>query len=248
MTSAPPIIVHGFMLGRTPGAVDELLRQHACAVIGEGRTTDVVALASRLTPAQAAALEDPQAITALALMHAARLGEVAATMDIVPLKFGTFASSLTAMSGICDQAEPQVRAALERIAGRLEFGVRIAQIATADTVRDVKPTNGRDYLRSRVDKRAQDRRASEARQTFAAAVREVLGQVCVAQQPLSDDRASSALLLNLACLVERRGVGAFLQVAQSYACDASSLGLTLTVTGAWPAYSFVADRKVHGEE
>lgn len=245
MSSAPPFIVHGFMLGDVTPAVRELLDGDQSVVIQAGRSSDVVALASRLTLVQSETLDDPGAITELAVIHAARLGMVAATTDIVPLKFGTFASSAAALSDICDKAESQVRPALARIAGKVEFGIRISARALSDSDAPPEAVNGRDYLRSRADKRARERSALDTRLRFAADVRDGLSAVCVAQLSLSDAaRAQGALLLNDACLLDRGRTREFLSAVEAHDADANRLGLDLVVTGAWPAYSFVADSKV----
>jgi len=241
MSNELPLLVHGFMLGRTAVAFRELLKQYPSSLIEMGRATDIAALASRLTVSQSSALTDPEAVTELAVMHAARLGAVAATSDIVPLKFGTFASSVTAVSDICDGAAPQVRAALARISGKVEFGVRITVRAAPATEVAEEAESGRDYLRSRVTKRARERQSSDSRIGFAADVWAALAKTCAEQQVRSDDAVTSgALLLKAACLVERRRIDEFLAGVAAHEAEAHRLSLELVVTGAWPAFSFVA--------
>ncbi|HEX2313909.1 MAG TPA: GvpL/GvpF family gas vesicle protein [Thermomonospora sp.] len=154
-----------------------------------------------------------------------------------------------------DERRDALTAALERITGRREWGVKVyaepreePDPESQTTAHDAKP--GTSYLMRR---RAQQRRREDLTRRLAEQAEELhraLAKTAVAtrRHPPQDPRLSGRsgqMLLNMAYLVDEAEAGAFTRAVEEAA--ARSDGLRVEATGPWPAYSFIdLDEEVGG--
>ena len=183
-------------------------------------------------------------VTALALDHADVLAAIAALHDVVPLRLGTLVSGRQALADLCEAQAGAMQRVLQAIGGCVEFGVRIVRQERDESQTDLvqeKPTDGRSYLRARADARGLKKRASESQSLFCASLVVRLEALAAVTALTSDaSRMANSRLLDVACLVPRRGQQAFEQQVLAKQGEADGLSLALELTGPWPAYSFVA--------
>jgi hypothetical protein len=157
---------------------------------------------------------------------------------------------------LLDERRAPLTAALERIAGRGEWGVKVYAERQADEEpQEQAPAGGASpgtsYLMRR---RALHRRREDLSRRLAEQAEEICARVAKAavatrRHPPQDPRLSGhagQMLLNLACLVDEDRAGRFTGAVEEAA--AATTGLRVEVTGPWPAYSFIdLDEEVPGE-
>lgn len=151
----------------------------------------------------------------------------------VPLRFGQWVADEQQLAGaIGARAEPLART-LERIAGAVEFGVRIADPAkvAAGAVPTPAESTGREYLerlaeRDRLDPRGEDL-ARQLRGATAGLVREER------VEPLP----SAHGLVTVAHLVDRKDIAAYRAAVTGFRDRFGDL--RFLISGPWPPYSFV---------
>jgi hypothetical protein len=148
---------------------------------------------------------------------------------VLPMRFGsTFpddAALRTALSGRLDR----LVAALDRVRGRVELGVRV--IATGDgdvTAPDPPPASGRDYVLAKL---ARGRRSAR----LADTVHKPLAALAVAARRQRTREPGE--VLRAAYLVDNRELGAFRAAVDRLARERPDLALLCT--GPWPPYAFV---------
>ncbi|HSL85276.1 MAG TPA: GvpL/GvpF family gas vesicle protein [Thermoanaerobaculia bacterium] len=214
----------------------------------------------------AAHLEDLAWVSDRALAHEAVVehfadpsdaaGAPASSRAIVPMKlFTLFASDERAVAHVAGEL-PRVRQALDRVAGREEWGVRlrldrttalraaVPRAAEAVAVQagqeDDSPASGRDFLaRKKRLRDAAKKRPAEAREAAEGAYAALAGRAAEAvERPIE---AAGSLILDAAFLVPRAERGAFEEAVAEQARELAGAHLELTLTGPWPPYHFVGE-------
>jgi hypothetical protein len=159
------------------------------------------------------------------LRHARVVECVAAVNDaVLPVRFGrAFVDRPALRQAIRDRAD-ELGAALERVRGCVELGLRVAD----ETADEPMPTlSGTEFMARRLRRvQAAERLAGELHAPLAELSRASVHRV------LSTPR----LLLSAAYLVPREGVDAFREAVERLA--AAHAALDLVCTGPWPPYSF----------
>lgn len=200
----------------------------------------------------AAHLEDLAWVSERALAHEAVVehfadpagAPAAPSRAIVPMKlFTLFASDERAVAHVAGEL-PRVRQALDRVAGREEWGVRLrldSEKATEAALGKVAgPTSGKDFLTRK--KRLRDaarKRPAEAREAAEGAYAALAGRAAEAvERPIE---AAGSLILDAAFLVPRAERGAFEEAVAEQARELAGAHLELTLTGPWPPYHFVGE-------
>lgn len=171
---------------------------------------------------------------------------------VVPMKlFTLFASDERAVEHVAGEL-PRVRQALDRVAGREEWGVRLrldraraAEEALTDAAgpaadRGGSAPSGRDFLARK--KRLLDAARSspaEARKAAEAAYAALAGRAAEAmERPIE---AAGSLILDAAFLVPRAERRGFEEAVEEQARELAGAHLELTLTGPWPPYHFVGE-------
>jgi hypothetical protein len=145
-------------------------------------------------------------------------------------------------------------AALERVRGRVELGVKVwvdeprLREALAPSRAEAAKTSGRAYLEAR---RAEQRQAADADAFCAELARDVYERVAAhavegtanRPQPRELTGRSERMILNAALLVES-GSGTVAQEVEQLGNRLAGFGVTLELTGPWPPHNFVGDEEV----
>jgi hypothetical protein len=192
-------------------------------------------------------LEDMAWLEATARAHHHVVAAAGALGPIIPARLATVYHDEPRVAAVLAERRDDFHAALDRVTGRTEFGVKAFAVPGAAMAAAVPPEDGgaggagTAYLRRR---RAQ-LKASEAGEQAAlgsaeavhaalAAVAEAAGRHAPQDRKLSGEAGS--MVLNGAYLVDARRADAFANAVTEQADRHPSIRLQLT--GPWPPYSF----------
>ena len=199
-------------------------------------------------------LEDLDWLARTARAHHAVLEAVAERGPVVPMRLATLFASDAGVIGTLQERAEDFREALSLISARSEWGVKAYAVKPSDPAgesghqvagrEDPATGPGAAYLQRR---RAQLTASKDARQEALASARAVyaeLGRFAVSSRlypPQAPDLAGqqTPMVLNAAYLVADERVGEF--EAAMADLTARHLFVQLTLTGPWPAYSFVGE-------
>lgn len=224
---------------------------------GEGMSAIVSAVPLEgFTPeAVEARLADLAWVEAQVRAHQSVLARAQAHGALAPLRFGTVYRDAAGVRAMLAEQGPRLRAALDRLAGRQEWGLkitvdaaRLAEQAAAESPRlrqlDEQLRGmaaGAAYLLAK--KRAQllreecaqaaDRCARHCHERLAA--RAALAVASGGAGPAAQGQPE--LILNGAYLVDEAGVDGFIETVRELAVRFGGFGFDLS--GPWPAYNFV---------
>ncbi|MBF6047326.1 gas vesicle protein [Streptomyces sp. NRRL B-1677] len=204
-----------------------------------------------------ASLEDVAWLEKAARAHQRVIDAVSAGgACVLPLRLATVYRDETGVRRMLADRHAQLGAALDRLDGCVEWGVKVhavgsagqAPAATGSSSGAGPPApraamSGRDYLRSRAAARHADeegaRREDEAARGIHAALTALAEQTRIyppRQGPLAGP--SGRNVLNAAYLVRRESGGRFTSAAAGLAGLAPEDGVRLELTGPWAPYSF----------
>lgn len=193
-----------------------------------------------------ARLEDLSWVSERALAHEAVVEHLAEAGALLPMKlFTLFSGDERAVEDVRGRAA-EVRRALDRVAGRREWGVRVRfdpqrARSLADEPGDGgatgRPVSGRAFLERKRRLRDAGRTPSPAAEAaveraFAALASRAAGSRRHA--PV----AGGAVLLDAAFLVAVEGEEAFREAVETAARELDGAGCELVLTGPWPPYNF----------
>lgn len=189
----------------------------------------------------------------VARQHHAVLDHVAATTAVVPLRLPSLYRNLESLANTLNAATERLQRDLRRIEGKVEWAVKVYRTAEAQSPTASKTSNsGRDYLLARSRDLSARSSVEEQLRERVREIHETLGQVSaeyVRNQPqdavLSGRREQ--MLLNGAYLVSRADQARFLDLVREMADNSSTKGLSVEVSGPWPAYNFTGDTEATTE-
>jgi gas vesicle protein GvpL/GvpF len=192
-------------------------------------------------------LEDLERLEALARAHDLVLERAMANGPVVPFRLCTIYSSQPRLDEMLDREGAPLRAALERLDGMQEWGVkaflRAAVGAPAADASDAA-ASGTEYLTRKRERRDA---AVAGREATDAAVAEIHARLTerAAASALSrpQDRRLSGreteMVLNAAYLVPAEGAAGFRATVEELGRRHEPEGVELELTGPWPPYHFV---------
>lgn len=197
-------------------------------------------------------LEDLDRLEVLARAHELVLDEALRVGAVVPFRLCTIYSSAARVEEMLARAREPLTAALRRLRGVAEWGVKAYAGGGAHGANDAAagdPVSGTDYLSRRSAERAA---AAGARQTVDTAVEDVHARLreSATDAMLSLPHASALtgreaeMVLNGAYLVADADADAFRARVAELDGRHRADGLQLELTGPWPAYHFVVDAAV----
>ncbi len=245
-------LVHGVMRAGSKMPSLDLAAAIAGGELTLVRAHELAALTTRL-PEQLAcgtpAIElfsDVERTRSAALEHHRVLSDVAASHDIAPVRLGALRVGEASIVEMLQADAAQLSDALDTVSGMVELALRIVATGGPGPVLapapGMQPATGRDYLRAR-SASASAGRDHDARVTsFVRDAKELLDAVA------GETRASAGMTppgqprrwLDLAMLVNRDTVSSVETLVQGLVRRAEPLRLAITLSGPWPAYSFVA--------
>lgn len=193
-------------------------------------------------------LEDLSWLEAVARAHHGVIDAAAQRCTLLPMRLATVYESEASMAAALKDHEAQFQAALRRLRGRAEWGVKgyAAPSAPAAAPAAVAPpegaaTAGMAYLRRRRDALATQRESRQGAADSARAAHVQLtwyaAESCLhpPQSPQLSNRADT-MVLNAAYLLDDDRAGQFAQAVA--ALNDRDQRLRLELTGPWPPYSF----------
>jgi hypothetical protein len=160
-----------------------------------------------------------------AVMAHARVVEALASANdaVLPARFGGAHTDVAALRNALAKREPALTAAIARVRGCVELGVR----ALAQARERAAAASGAAYMQARLEQRREaERLADELHAPLAASAREATRTVGATQR----------LLLSGAYLVPKDEVASFTGLVERLQAEHPDLGIVCT--GPWPPYSF----------
>lgn len=157
---------------------------------------------------------------------------------VLPVRFGTMLADKSTARAMLAARYSHFLADLDRVRGRVELGLRVLRDEDHPTQQEEgtrTESSGRAYLLARAAEERRARARYERGEALAAELDGVLAGLAV--ETSHQVQASPRLLLTAAYLVERVGVGPFLQKVQ--ALGSAYPRMRVVCTGPWPPYSFV---------
>ncbi|MCN9243477.1 GvpL/GvpF family gas vesicle protein [Streptomyces sp. RY43-2] len=223
------------------GAPTEELEHHGLVAV----VSDVPEEDFAETPLKAH-LEDLDWLAATARAHQHVIDVLTGVTTPLPLRLATVFRDDSGVRSMIEDREDDFRHALERLEGRVEWGVKVymddRQTDTAeDNITATKATSGRDYLRQRHTRTmAHDELWGKAEE-FARRLHTTLSSHAEdarlhTPQSATLSRAAGRNVLNAAYLVARGRSEEFVELVDRTGDD--SPGIRVELTGPWAAYSF----------
>ncbi|GHH93046.1 GvpL/GvpF family gas vesicle protein [Streptomyces capillispiralis] len=199
-------------------------------------------------------LEDLDWLTGVARAHQGVIDALTTVTTPLPLRLGTVFRDDSGVRTMIEAREESFLRTLERLEGRVEWGVKVyvepERPTDAPAEPAAKPASGRDYLRQRrMRTKAQDDLWQRA-ETFATRLHETLSECAEdsrlhAPQNPALSGAAGRNVLNAAYLVPRAESEEFVERVDRTKDGAP--GIRVELTGPWAAYSF-AGEETAGEE
>ena len=160
---------------------------------------------------------------------------------VVPMRFGSIFSTEDGLRSMLDDNADAFAVMLDRIRGRLEWGIRITAQRAA-LVRQLAPAasgaaSGADYLRRRRAEMQADEKVGTEAGRLARELHEKLAHHAESAVVLQPRVPAPDTLVTAAYLVPLDDQEQFLACARNL--DAEYDGFSIDVTGPWPAYSFI---------
>ncbi|QNP74381.1 GvpL/GvpF family gas vesicle protein [Streptomyces roseirectus] len=203
-------------------------------------------------------LEDLDWLTATARAHERVVDALTAVTTPLPLRLATVFRDDSGVRVMLEEGEARFRAALERIAGRVEWGVKV-YVTPQDAPRAAQaqaqagaPASGRDYLRRRRQESRSQEEAWQRAERFSERLHDALREHADAvrlrppqNSPISPDgQHAGQNVFNAAFLVRRELSEGFVETVDATKDEATQdgdPGIRVELTGPWAAYSFVAN-------
>lgn len=180
------------------------------------------------------------------LRHEAVVESAMARSAVLPMRFGTVLSAPEAVLEILERLSPRFRAALERVRGKVEVGVKV--LWDAETLKEAIAARlpegarqeapgappGKNYLLRRFQEHFLRRRLEEMAATVGGEIDAPLRKW--AAEAKGRTLATDDLLLSASYLVERDRLEGF--KARLEEVRAAHPGLKFLFSGPWPPYGF----------
>jgi Gas vesicle synthesis protein GvpL/GvpF len=190
-------------------------------------------------------LEDLAWLERTARAHHAVVAATARLGPVAPVRLATVYLDDHRVRGMLGERAEAFLAALDRIRGRQEWGVKGYAVPSASREEEVRSGSGTGtgpgaaYLARRRAERDRAAKGHEAAVAAAEAVHAELAAVAVASRryPPQDPRLAGhreEMVLNVAYLVDEQGAAALRQLV----AERSGRDVRLELTGPWAAYSF----------
>ncbi|WP_330286697.1 GvpL/GvpF family gas vesicle protein [Streptomyces sp. NBC_00576] len=198
-------------------------------------------------------MEDLDWLTATARAHQAVIDALTAVTTPLPLRLATVFRDDSGVRGMMEESEDDFRRALDRLDGRVEWGVKVylekadAADEGTDSSSAASATTGRDYLRQRRRLARTNEDRWQSAEAFAGELHRTLSGRAEdhrlhAPQNSALSGAAGQNVLNAAYLVPREDSEQFVELVDWTKSDApgTTLGLRVELTGPWAVYSFTA--------
>lgn len=265
-----PLIVHGICDHNILQARELPANAFGVAVVRQVAYGALVAICSECpnifhnAEAISSVLNDPKRVMKISQGHSNVLVEIAKNHDVLPLKLGTVCASQTQVRQLLDQNAERFSHCLSQIINAVEYGIEIIQ--TYHTKHDPlagpsiqgqspsqgagqgqvpnlhqSPSDGQIYAQY---SNAQICKSSDLHQGFITDLLQSMTFFVkdskILAMPNKGQVMKSKYIFNAAFLVDRANAEAFISCALSYNELAQAKGLSMALSGPWPAYNFVS--------
>ena len=196
-------------------------------------------------------LNDLATLERIARSHHEVVARAAAQTTVLAARLATLMRDDDSVTAMLARREPELRAALARVAGRSEWGVKILPRPepTPPPAEDDRPGSlaGTRYLLRRRGELATRQQARERAAASAQHAHHTLTRTAVASRRIGTqaDSGQAAPLLNVTYLVNDREAATFAATVRDLTERCADL--RLQVSGPWPPYSF-ADIEPEGSD
>ncbi|PJM97619.1 GvpL/GvpF family gas vesicle protein [Streptomyces sp. CB01373] len=192
-------------------------------------------------------LEDLDWLAATARAHQGVVDALTVVTTPLPLRLATVFRDDSAVRSMIEAREEHIRRTLDRLEGRVEWGVKIyAETEQPQQAAQpaAKAASGRDYLRQRRQQTRAGEDLWQKAEAFATHLHEQLSAFAEesrlhAPQNPSLSGAAGRNVLNAAYLVPRGHSEEFVELVDRTKDDVP--GLRVELTGPWAAYSFAGE-------
>lgn len=199
-------------------------------------------------------LEDLDWLTATARAHQGVIDALTTVTTPLPLRLGTVFRDESGVRTMIEAREDDFRRTLDRLEGRVEWGVKVFLDAGATRTEQSPPpkaASGRDYLRQRRSRTRSTEELWQRAEQFAHELHTVLSGSAEdfrlhAPQNSALSEASGRNVMNAAYLVPRNASEEFVELVDRTKDDVP--GLRVELTGPWAAYSFTEESPQGREE
>lgn len=193
------------------------------------------AVASRWDETSGMLEGEPEILAERAMQHHKLLLAYCDHGALLPMRFGTVFSGPQALQTAVSARASLYREALDTLADLRAYVVQVT-VHTEPEAAAPLPANGRAFLSHK--RNARDRRLSihQQRAAYVSKVAQAFGPLSA--MPATSGRQSAERLLDLMVLVKKALRPALADRVNQHGPEAEALGLALTVTGPWPAYTF----------
>ncbi|WP_367047436.1 GvpL/GvpF family gas vesicle protein [Streptomyces sp. Je 1-332] len=188
-------------------------------------------------------LEDLDWLSATARAHQAVIDALTVVTTPLPLRLATVFRDDAGVRAMMEAREDSFRRTLDRLDGRVEWGVKVYSDAQAASpaAEPEKPASGRDYLRQRRQRNKAHEEMWESAEKFAHRLHDTLCEGAEdarlhAPQNSALSKETGRNVLNAAYLVSRSDSEAFVELVEGVKGQES--GMRVELTGPWAAYSF----------
>jgi len=189
-------------------------------------------------------LQDMAWVSGCALAHEAVVEHFAVAGPLLPMKlFTLFASDERARQHV-RRRQAGLAKALDKVAGRSEWGVRLSGDGRAAAVASrpaAGPRSGTQFLLAKKAQREQAGQQAERAGAAAEGLFEALAEHAdgATRRPIVVPKTGKRLWLDAAFLVARGRSRSFQAALKREAQRLERLGYRVTLTGPWPPYNFV---------
>ncbi|NEB77981.1 GvpL/GvpF family gas vesicle protein [Streptomyces sp. SID14478] len=190
-----------------------------------------------------ARLEDLDWLTVTARAHERVIAALTTVTDPLPLRLATVFRDESGVRSMLENEEDRLRAGLDRLAGRVEWGVKVyVEEPAAEPAEAATPAaSGREYLRRRRAERGAHDATWRRAEVFAQRLHDDLALRAAATRshpPQNPEiaRVGGRNVLNASYLVPRAESEEFVERVGATKEDES--GLRVELTGPWAGYSF----------
>ncbi|GGW72367.1 gas vesicle protein [Streptomyces lucensis JCM 4490] len=228
------------------GAPPALLHHHGLVAV-----VSTVPEADFSEEALKAHLEDLDWLSATARAHQGVIDALTTVTTPLPLRLATVFRDDSGIRTMIEAREDDFRGVLDRLAGRVEWGVKVflepePAESAAPAPAAAKPASGRDYLRRRRESSHAHEEKWQRAEAFAQSLHERLcrhAEDCRLHAPQNSalSAAPGQNVLNGAYLVPRGRSEEFVELVDRTKDEAP--GIRVELTGPWAAYSFTGEER-----
>ena len=197
------------------------------------------------------ALKNPKAMERVLTEHQAIVDELMANSAVIPFQFGTILKHKQAAADYLKSSYSRYQELLGKFKARQEWGVRVfadLKKLTAGIVPTNQPDTPRSgggigYLLRKKQEQAADTVANQKLALFSGQIFSGLKQLAFESKVTKSSQRFSdkgePLICVFAFLVDKSKLGKFSRKLKSQQKKYQKFGLSLAISGPWPAYNFI---------